>query len=106
MCIRDREYAGTGKRDLLLSQICDVDFSFSLSRTSILQQFSGVAGRMPHIGDEKIAALHHISVCADDGKPFGDRFQIRRIERGDVYKRQPVASSAASRSAPGSLLFS
>ena len=29
----------------------------------------------------KIAALHHISVCADDGKPFGDRFQIRRIEQ-------------------------
>ena len=36
---------------------------------------------MPHIGDEKIAALHHIPVCADDGKPFGDRFQIRRIEQ-------------------------
>ena len=56
------------KRDLPLSQICDVDFSFSLSRPGILQQFSGIAGRMPHIGDEKIAALHHISVCADDGK--------------------------------------
>lgn len=59
-----------------------MDFSRSLSCPGILQQFSGIAGRMPHIGDEEIAALHHVSVCADDGKPFGDRFQIRRIEQG------------------------
>ena len=30
----------------------------------------GIAGRLPHICDQEIAALHHISACTGDGRPF------------------------------------
>ena len=74
--------------DLLISQICDMDFSFSCSCPSILQQFSGVACRMPYISDQVITALHHILVCADDGSSIGDGLQIWRIKQGVKSLRQ------------------
>ena len=46
---------------------------------SVLQQFSGIAGRVPGVGDETVAVVHQIAVCPDDGQALGHPFHAWRI---------------------------